>query len=101
MMTSALIVLVRVYQRLISPFIGGNCRFTPTCSAYAIQALERHGALRATPLVLWQLLRCEYGGCGDDPVPDQPGVFVRAASKTVIEFSGFGSARGHLSWRPC
>ncbi|MEE2834585.1 MAG: membrane protein insertion efficiency factor YidD [Myxococcota bacterium] len=77
MMTSALIVLVRVYQRLISPFIGGNCRFTPTCSAYAIQALERHGALRATPLVLWRLLRCgPWGGCGEDPVPDQPGVFV-------------------------
>ncbi|HEX7638810.1 MAG TPA: membrane protein insertion efficiency factor YidD [Burkholderiaceae bacterium] len=67
----ALVALVRLYRLLLSPWIGGDCRFTPTCSAYAIEALERHGALAGSGLAAWRVLRCNpwcHGGC--DPVPD-------------------------------
>jgi len=66
-----LILLIRAYQKLISPlFPGGNCRFSPTCSAYAIGALEAHGALKGTLLALRRILRCHplHEG-GYDPVP--------------------------------
>ena len=101
MMTSALIVL-RAYQRLISPFIGGNCRFTPTCSAYAIQALERHGALRAYAFgAHGGSFAAGHGGDVETTLSQiQPGVLFFAASKTVIEVQGFGSARAP-GWRPC
>ncbi len=67
----ALVGLVRAYRLLLSPWVGQSCRFTPTCSAYAIQALERHGALVGTGLAGWRILRCNpwcHGGC--DEVPD-------------------------------
>jgi putative membrane protein insertion efficiency factor len=56
---------------MLKPWIGQSCRFEPTCSAYALQALERHGALRGSALAGWRVLRCHpwcTGGC--DPVPD-------------------------------
>ncbi len=64
---------VRAYRLLLRPWLGNACRFEPTCSAYTLQALERHGALRGTALGGWRLLRCNpwcQGGC--DPVPDKP-----------------------------
>jgi putative membrane protein insertion efficiency factor len=65
-----LIAAVRLYQREISPRRRPCCHFTPTCSAYAIQALERHGALRGSWLTLRRLVRCRPGGRrGADPVP--------------------------------
>jgi putative membrane protein insertion efficiency factor len=65
-----LIAAVRLYQREISPRRAPCCHFTPTCSAYAIEALERHGALTGSRLTARRLLRCRPGGrYGADPVP--------------------------------
>jgi uncharacterized protein len=68
----ALVVLVRVYRLVLSPWLGNQCRFAPTCSVYAIEALERHGALAGSYLAAARILRCAPwcdGGC--DPVPAQ------------------------------
>ena len=65
-----MIAAVRYYQREISPKRAPCCRFTPTCSAYAVQALERHGAGRGSWLTLRRLVRCRPGAAGGaDPVP--------------------------------
>ncbi len=66
----ALVALVRLYRLLLSPWVGQGCRFTPTCSAYAITALQRHGAIIGAGLTGWRLLRCNplcAGGCDDVP----------------------------------
>ena len=64
---------VRAYRLLLSPWIGHGCRFQPTCSVYALEALERHGALRGTALMLRRIGRCHpWGGSGYDPVPPVP-----------------------------
>jgi len=61
---------VRAYRLLLSPWVGHGCRFQPTCSAYALDALEAHGAGRGTALTLWRICRCNpWGGSGHDPVP--------------------------------
>jgi uncharacterized protein len=61
---------VRAYRLAISPWVGHSCRFQPTCSAYALDALERHGALRGSWLTVRRLLRCHpFGGSGIDNVP--------------------------------
>jgi putative membrane protein insertion efficiency factor len=61
---------IRAYQLLLSPMLGSNCRFEPTCSCYALGALEEHGALRGSWLALKRVARCHpYGGAGFDPVP--------------------------------
>jgi uncharacterized protein len=75
--------LVRGYRLLLKPWLGNACRFEPTCSAYALQALERHGAIAGTALTGWRILRCHPwcdGGC--DPVPENlprpvAGLFTR------------------------
>lgn len=65
-----LIALVRFYQLCISPLTTPSCRFTPTCSQYALEALRRHGPLKGGWLTLRRLLRCHpWGGSGYDPVP--------------------------------
>jgi putative membrane protein insertion efficiency factor len=62
---------VRAYRLLGSPWVGHGCRYQPTCSAYAMEALERHGAVRGTWLTLKRLGRCHpLGGSGIDNVPD-------------------------------
>lgn len=75
----ALIGVVRAYRFFLKPWLGNACRFEPTCSAYALQALERHGALAGGTLTVGRLLRCHPwcdGGC--DPVPDDaPRLFTR------------------------
>jgi hypothetical protein len=64
------ILLVLIYQKLISPLFPPTCRFTPTCSTYFIQALKEWGILKGTYLGIKRILRCNpYGGCGHDPVP--------------------------------
>ena len=64
------IVLVRAYQLALSPFAGGACRFTPSCSDYAIQAIQEHGAVRGLGLALKRVGRCHpLGSSGFDPVP--------------------------------
>jgi uncharacterized protein len=61
---------VRAYRLVLSPWVGHSCRFQPTCSAYALEALERHGALRGSWLTVRRLLRCHpFGGSGIDNVP--------------------------------
>ena len=65
-----LIWLVRFYQVCISPLKPPCCRFTPTCSAYAIEALRKHGPIKGLLLAIWRILRCNpWGGSGYDPVP--------------------------------
>jgi len=66
-----LTALVIAYRRWVSPALPARCRFYPSCSAYALEALTRHGALRGTGLALWRLLRCNpFHPGGYDPVPD-------------------------------
>lgn len=61
---------IRFYQLCISPLTPPSCRYTPTCSAYAIEALRKHGPLRGSWLALRRILRCHpWGGSGYDPVP--------------------------------
>ncbi len=61
---------VRAYRILFSPWVGFNCRYQPTCSAYALEALERHGAIRGAWLAARRIGRCHpWGHSGYDPVP--------------------------------
>ncbi len=70
MLTRVLTGLVRFYQLAISPWTPAACRFTPTCSAYAIDALHEHGAGRGLWLAVRRIARCHpWGGYGYDPVP--------------------------------
>ena len=70
MTAKLLIALIRVYRFTLSPFLGGSCRFLPTCSAYAIEALQTHGALRGSLLAIRRLSACHpLGRSGFDPVP--------------------------------
>ena len=67
----ALIGAIKVYQVAISPWLGGNCRYLPTCSAYAEEALRVHGVRRGVWLTVRRLGRCHpWGGSGYDPVPE-------------------------------
>lgn len=66
-----LLGLIRGYQLLVSPFLGANCRYQPTCSEYAREAITRHGALKGGALALRRIGRCHpWGGAGYDPVPE-------------------------------
>lgn len=66
-----LIGLIRVYQRCVPHSLRGACRFTPTCSAYAVEALQRHGLIVGTALAVWRILRCNpFCRGGYDPVPE-------------------------------
>lgn len=72
-MRRVLIGLVKGYRLLLSPWLGASCRFEPSCSRYAIEAIERHGAAAGSYLSLRRLARCQpwcEGGC--DPVPEHP-----------------------------
>lgn len=72
---------IRLYQLTLSPILGGACRFDPTCSAYAIEALDRHGAWKGSKLAVRRLLRCHpLARAGYDPVPE-------------VEEGGHGHAR--------
>ncbi|GAH46333.1 unnamed protein product [marine sediment metagenome] len=65
----ALVLLARLYQITLSPLIGRQCRFVPTCSEYFIEAVEKRGAVRGTMLGMWRILRCNpFSRGGYDPV---------------------------------
>ncbi len=65
-----LILPIRFYQKFISPLTPPTCRFTPTCSQYAIEAIRKHGPFKGLALAVWRILRCNpWGGSGYDPVP--------------------------------
>jgi hypothetical protein len=66
-----LLAIIKFYQLAISPFIAPSCRYTPTCSCYAIESVQRHGALRGSWLSLKRILRCHpWHEGGYDPVPE-------------------------------
>jgi len=82
-MRRLLIGLIKTYRLLLSPWLGSSCRFTPTCSAYGVQALARHGAAAGSYLTLKRISRC-HPWChgGHDPVPlnpvfSTPGMWLR------------------------
>ncbi len=63
---------IKFYRKCISPLTPGHCRFTPTCSTYALQAIERFGFFKGGALAFWRILRCNpWGGHGYDPVPEK------------------------------
>ena len=65
-----LLLPIRFYQVAITPYTPPSCRFTPTCSEYARQALIKHGPVKGLALAIWRILRCNpWGGSGYDPVP--------------------------------
>lgn len=65
-----LLLPIRLYQVAITPYTPPSCRFTPTCSEYARQALIKHGPVKGLALAIWRILRCNpWGGSGYDPVP--------------------------------
>ena len=66
-----LIVLVRIYQVMISPYTPASCRYSPTCSHYTIEAIEKHGVLKGGRLAIKRIFSCHpWGGNGYDPVPE-------------------------------
>jgi putative membrane protein insertion efficiency factor len=70
MMRGILILFVRAYQTVLSPLLPSSCRYYPSCSAYAIEALEKHGAMRGSLLAVRRILRCHpFRPGGFDPVP--------------------------------
>ena len=76
MLRTLLLVPVYIYRAAISPFLPSRCRFLPSCSEYAVQALSRHGALAGSWLVIRRLARCHpFGGSGIDEVPSDRPVF--------------------------
>ena len=65
-----LLMPILFYSRFITPFTPPSCRFTPTCSEYARQAIIKHGPIKGLALAIWRILRCNpWGGSGYDPVP--------------------------------
>jgi len=78
-MKTLAVLFIRAYQVVLSPFLGGACRFEPTCSNYGIEALERFGFVRGSWLTVRRLLRCRpFGPHGYDPVPSVwPGFFPK------------------------
>tara|TARA_B100001778_G_scaffold281280_1_gene246366 strand:+ start:359 stop:601 length:243 start_codon:yes stop_codon:yes gene_type:complete len=70
--TSPLILLIRGYQLVISPLLGSNCRFMPTCSEYAMESLKTQGVIRGTFLTVKRIGKCHpWGGHGYDPIPNK------------------------------
>lgn len=66
-------LLIRSYQLFVSPILGANCRYAPSCSQYAIDAIETHGAARGAWLAVKRIGRCHpWGSSGHDPVPPSP-----------------------------
>lgn len=80
-----LLALVGLYRLTISPWLGNNCRFEPTCSVYALEALRKHGAFRGSWLALRRIGRCHpWGGSGYDPVPRDPDAMEKYGYDTVV-----------------
>jgi uncharacterized protein len=72
LLANVLMAPLRLYQRLISPALPRRCKYEPTCSAYAVEALRTHGALRGSVLAAWRLVRCNpFSHGGHDPVGAQ------------------------------
>ena len=64
-------ILIKLYQHTISPLLGPKCRYLPTCSNYALEAIHKHGAFKGGLLTIKRIIRCHpWGKSGHDPVPD-------------------------------
>lgn len=93
-----LVFIVRVYRWVLSPMktavfgSAGRCRFTPTCSQFALQAIQTHGALRGSALAALRVCRCHpWGGCGQDPVPEKnPGFRPGRRGEVITNFKSLG-----------
>ena len=80
----AFLIPLRAYQRLLSPLLGNRCKYYPSCSEYAAQAIDRYGILRGLVLAGWRLLRCNpFSHGGYDPVDDQRLFRSRAPASTA------------------
>ena len=86
MIRRLLLALIRFYRRFLSPMHAPCCPFTPTCSTYAMQAIERHGAIYGSYLAIRRLLRCQplYNGSFYDPVPPKRNRKSKTADKKVV-----------------
>ena len=72
-MKKVLLALIKFYRSAISPHTAPSCKYTPTCSQYGLEAIERFGALRGSALTIWRILRCNpFSKGGYDPVPEKP-----------------------------
>ncbi len=68
--SAILLGFIKIYRYLISPFLGNRCRFHPSCSEYAVEAIQIHGPFKGLLLGIWRILRCApWGRGGFDPVP--------------------------------
>ena len=77
-MKAVLLWMIRFYRRFLSPLRPPCCRFIPTCSAYAVTAIQRYGALKGGAMAVWRILRCNpFSKGGYDPVPEDPLVTLR------------------------
>ncbi|MEY3381113.1 MAG: membrane protein insertion efficiency factor YidD [Hylemonella sp.] len=84
MMARCLIGLIKAYRLVLSPWLGSSCRFTPTCSAYALQAVQDHGALAGSYLGASRVLRCHpWCAGGHDPVPPKNELFKRVSPQPI------------------
>lgn len=83
-----LAAVVRFYRRFLSPLKPACCRFTPTCSAYALEALRVHGAVKGSILTIKRILRCQpFGGSGYDPVPPKGAAIFFKSRHTALVFA--------------
>lgn len=77
-MKKILILLIRFYQKFLSPMKSVHCPYIPTCSQYGLEAIEKHGAIKGSILACWRILRCNpFSHGGIDPVPDEFLIFRR------------------------
>jgi putative membrane protein insertion efficiency factor len=89
-----LVGMIKAYRLILSPWLGSSCRFTPTCSLYGIQALEKHGAAAGSYLCLKRISRCHpWCDGGHDPVPDKAFVFSSWSRRGHVSSS---SSESHL-----
>jgi len=71
-MKKVLLALIKFYRSAISPHTAPSCKYTPTCSQYGLEAIERFGALKGSALTIWRILRCNpFSRGGYDPVPEK------------------------------
>jgi len=81
-MKELLIRLIRLYQKYLSPMKSTKCPYWPSCSAYAVEALERHGALKGSVYAAWRVLRCNpFSHGGYDPVPERKKIRIKPKQK--------------------
>lgn len=81
-MKELLIRLIRLYQKYLSPMKSTKCPYWPSCSAYAVEALEKHGALKGSVYAAWRVLRCNpFSHGGYDPVPERKKIRIKPKQK--------------------